>query len=99
MGRRVLALAYLHDLDVAGRLAAGRLEHLACLFLGHGARRVPRLSLRQVYELGNVPADEDKNSAPVRATPVEAPMSWRKLRRVSIGQYEPSFRNRTSVAR
>jgi hypothetical protein len=57
------------------------------------------LSLRQVYELGNVPADEDKNSAPVRATPVEAPMSWRKLRRVSIGQYEPSFQNRTSVAR
>src|SRR5215471_4472084 len=26
----------------------------------------------------------DKNSAPVRAAPVEAPMSWRKVRRVSI---------------
>jgi hypothetical protein len=37
----------------------------------------------------------DKSSAPVRATPVEAPMSWRKLRRVSIGQYEPSFRYQT----
>ena len=38
----------------------------------------------------------DKNSAPVKATPVEAPISWRKVRRVSIGKYEQIFRFRTS---
>ena len=58
MGRRVLALAHLHDLDEAGRLAARGLEHLAGLLFGHGARRVPWLALRQVDKLGDVPADE-----------------------------------------
>ena len=58
VGRRVLALADLHDLDEAGRLAAGGLEHLAGLLLGHGSRRVPWLSLRQVDEFGDVLADE-----------------------------------------
>ena len=53
-----LPWADLHDLDEAGRLAAGGLEHLAGLLLGHGPRRVPGLSLRQVDELGDVPADE-----------------------------------------
>ena len=38
----------------------------------------------------------DRNSVPVIARPVEAPMSWRKVRRVSIGKYEQIFRFRTS---
>jgi len=58
VGRRVLALAHLHHLDEAGRLAARSLEHLAGLFLGHGPRRVPRLSLGEVNQLGDVRADE-----------------------------------------
>ena len=58
MGRRVLALADLDDLDEPGRLPAGGLEHLAGLPLGHGARRVPGLALGQVDELGDVLADE-----------------------------------------
>jgi len=58
VGRRVLALTDLYDLDETRGLAARGLEYLAGLLFGHGARRVPWLALRQVDELGDVPADE-----------------------------------------
>ncbi len=58
MGRRVFALAHLHDHDVIDRLAARGAEHLAGLLLGHGPRRVAWLALGQVDELGDVPRDE-----------------------------------------
>jgi hypothetical protein len=58
MGRAIAAIACLDDLDVAGRLAARGPEHLVRLLLGHGARRAPRPTLRQVDKLGDVPADE-----------------------------------------
>ena len=58
MGRRVLAPAHLHHLDVGRRPAARGPEDLARLLLAHGPRRMARLALRQVDELGDVPADE-----------------------------------------
>ena len=58
MGRRVLALTDLHDLDETRGLAARGIEYLAGLLFGHGTRRVPWLALRQVDKLGDIPADE-----------------------------------------
>jgi hypothetical protein len=58
VGRRILALAYLHDLDEAGRLAARGPEYFVCLLFSHGLRRVSWLALGQVDQLGDVPADE-----------------------------------------
>ena len=59
----VAALADPDDLDVRGRRAAGVVEHLARLLLGHGAGRASGLAVGQVDEFDHVPADEIVTSA------------------------------------